>query len=160
RGQSIARSACRRVGCKVLGVSLNCPESRGLRWGLNVRFGSKADIRRSLSPCPLYPRKRTFAGRLRHVRFVPIADITASLDHLVGAGKERRRHIEAERLGGSQVNEKLILGRLLNRKFSRISPPQDAIDIDRRAPPEIDRIRTVGYQAAIKGLPAKRVDGW
>src|SRR5262249_32979165 len=38
---------------------------------INVRFGSKADIRWLLGPCPLHPRKRTLAGRPRYVRFVP-----------------------------------------------------------------------------------------
>src|SRR5215831_10258110 len=41
----------------------------------SVRFGSKADIRRSLGLCPVCPRKRTLQGRPRHVRFVPIADV-------------------------------------------------------------------------------------
>jgi len=37
----------------------------------NVRFGSKADMRRSLAPRPLYPQKRTSGGGPRHVRFLP-----------------------------------------------------------------------------------------
>src|SRR5262245_43248149 len=41
----------------------------------NVRFGSKADMRPCRYRCPLYPRKRTLAGRPRHVRFVPEADM-------------------------------------------------------------------------------------
>src|SRR5262249_50068038 len=61
-------------------------------------------------------------------------------DHLVGAGEHRGRQIEAERLGGPQVDEKLISGRLLYRKLGRIGTTQDAIDIDRRSPPEIDRV--------------------
>src|SRR5262249_41429708 len=39
----------------------------------NVRSGSKAD--HAAIKCPLCPRKRTWASRLPHVRFVPEADI-------------------------------------------------------------------------------------
>jgi hypothetical protein len=38
-----------------------------------------------------------------------------SLDDLVGAGKHRRRNVEAERLGRFHVDHELELGRLLNR---------------------------------------------
>src|SRR5215831_14322285 len=77
-----------------------------------VRFGSAADI----------------ASRLGSVRFTPESGQTADIsvcplcaksgqarcnkkaqlfDHLVRAGKQRRRHFEPERLRGLQVDNKL-----------------------------------------------------
>ena len=52
--------------------------------------------------------------RLRHrqreavVSDLPVGDISRLLDHLVGAGAQRERHVEAERFRGFQVNHQLI----------------------------------------------------
>ena len=48
-----------------------------------------------------------------------------SFDHLVGAGQQRRRHLDAERLRGGQIDNQLELGRLLDRKVGGLRPPQN-----------------------------------
>ena len=57
--------------------------------------------------------------RTAYVRFGPKADMTYLLDHLVGAGKERQRHGDAERLCGLEVDHQLGLRRLLNGQVHR-----------------------------------------
>ena len=50
------------------------------------------------------------------------------LDHLVGAGEQRRRHFQANRLRHDQVNDEVELGRLLDRKIGGLRPPQNLVD--------------------------------
>ena len=41
-------------------------------------------------------------------------------DHFVRAGEHRCRQIEAERLGGFQIDHQLVLGRRLHRQISQL----------------------------------------
>ena len=55
------------------------------------------------------------------------------LDHVVGAGEQRRRDRETEGLCRLAIDYKLVLGRCLHRKVGRLLALEDAIDIPRRS---------------------------
>ena len=59
----------------------------------------------------------------------PIADTLGALNDLVRAGKERRRHVEAECLRGLEVDDKLEFGRLLDWQIGRLGALQDLVDV-------------------------------
>ena len=50
------------------------------------------------------PPKADMCSATRHVRFVPIADIAHLFDHLVGSDLHSRRHSEAERFCGLEID--------------------------------------------------------
>ena len=64
-------------------------------------------------------------------------------DHLVGAAEQRWRNVEAERLGGLEVDGQLEFGRRLYRQIGRLLPLEDAIDVSGSAIVWIDSVRDV-----------------
>src|SRR5258708_7074833 len=69
-------------------------------------------------------------------------------DHLVGAPQKHGRHVEADRLGGLQVDDKLELGRKLSRQVVRLRAAQDAVDIVRGATPkQVVYVGSIRHQA-------------
>jgi hypothetical protein len=69
-------------------------------------------------------------------------------DYLVGECAQFIRYSQSECLGSLHVDHQLELDRSLDRKLARLFAFEDAAGIGRRAPALIDKIRTVGDQAA------------
>ena len=83
---------------------------------------------------------------------------TSLFDHLIGSCEQRRRHGETERLRGLEIDRQFVLGRRLHRQVGRLLAFEDAVDVARRSPKLIGRIRPVGDQAAAGDEVAEGVD--
>src|SRR5215471_7718373 len=70
-----------------------------------------------------------------------------------------QRHVEPELLGGLQIDNQLKLGRGLDRKFARFCAPQDAINVDRRAPKIVNKVISVGQQTANLSVETRWING-
>jgi hypothetical protein len=66
---------------------------------------------------------------LRHVREVPLAEVTTLFDHLVGAGKQRCWHVQTKGLCRPQVDHEFGLCRHLNRQLIRLCTLEDSINV-------------------------------
>src|SRR5256885_11528273 len=58
----------------------------------------------------------------------------STIDHLVGAGEQRRGNFQAEDARGLRVDDQLELGGLLDRKVGRLGALENAADIDALLP--------------------------
>ena len=79
-------------------------------------------------------------------------------DHLISAGEHRRRHCEAERLSGLQIDNQFVSGWHLHRKIGRFLAFEDAIDVARGAPILVADIGSIRDQTAALGKVAPDAD--
>ena len=126
---------CRRVGA-VHHIIRVAPT--GSKASPNVRYAFNGDqiVRRNE---PTRCAKAAVSSRSKQRCYSITSSARASSD---------RRHVEAERLGGLEVDHQLVLGRRLHRQVGRLLALEDAVDVAGRAPVLVDEIRPIGDQAA------------
>jgi hypothetical protein len=115
-----------------------------VRPGEQVRNTSDSGCKLSRNEPPL----NTTSGPHALQQSIPL------FDHLVGGGEQRRRHIDAERLGSLDVDYQLVFGRRLRWQIGRLLASKDAIHVFGRAAVLVDIIRTIRCQAAVGDVKA------
>ena len=76
-----------------------------------------------------------------------------SFDHLVGAGEQILRQLDAERLCGLEIHHQFEFGRLLDRKITRPGAAQNLVDVIGGAPEQFKIARAVREA----GRPPRRI---
>ena len=80
-------------------------------------------------------------------------------DDLVGARGKRRRHFEAERFSGREVNHKLELGGLIHRQVRRLFTLENTADIETNPAIRVRNVIAIAHQPAIGDKFAIEVQG-
>jgi hypothetical protein len=72
--------------------------------------------------------------------------IATLFDHLIGAGEQCWRQIEAKGLCGPRIDDQIKLGWLLDWKIGRLRPAQNLVDIVGGAPKQVRDVCSIGHQ--------------
>jgi hypothetical protein len=88
-----------------------------------------------MSKCfPLHTPIADIPERWRRFRVVPEATSARLFDHLVDAGEQRRRHGQAKRLRGLEIDDQIEFGRLLDWNILRPCATQYPVNVRCGAP--------------------------
>src|SRR6266516_656283 len=77
-----------------------------------------------------------------------------------GAGEQRGRNGEAERLRGFEIDNQLEFGRLLDGQVRRLRSLEDLAHVASGAPIQIRKVRSVGHEAAGLDIAPEVEDRW
>src|SRR5262249_52843262 len=81
-----------------------------------------------------------------------------SFDHLVGAGEQRRRRLDAEGLRSFEIDDKLVLCRRLHRQIGWLLALEDAVHVSGGETKLLNTVGTVGNEAPRYGKVTLIVD--
>src|ERR1700738_4742833 len=104
-----------------------------------------ADIDRAMAPRECQMRAAMPAARWAK-------NPVPSFDDLVGAGEDRLRDGEAERLGGLEIHDQLECGWLLHRQIGGLSTFEDLSDVSTDIAIGVGQVRSIADQAAGRGV--------
>ena len=95
------------------------------------------------------PPKADMCGATRDVRFrANSGHRTLSFDHLVRARLHRRRHANAERLGGFEIDDQFKLRCLHDWQFGGIFTLENPAGVNAGQAVAVQRVRSVVHQTA------------
>src|SRR5262249_17439601 len=98
------------------------------KWGRSLDTSQNIDLLGLARQCPLW---------------VNSGHHTVSFDHLVRARLHRRRHANAERLGGFEIDDQFKLGCLLDWQVGRFLTPENTARINAGEPICLCNIRSI-----------------